>query len=99
MTGLTRMLVLCKASESLDLGITNSWLQEVRPTGPLKLWTSHFKRRLFSRDSLQNISLNLGIALDEAERMGLFLPATLQAKETIRKRPVSDGFAMMVPKL
>lgn len=86
MTGMTELLVYAKAAE-LDLekviktvggGSASNWsLENYAPRILKKDYSAGFFVKHFIKD--------LGIALDEAERMGLNLPATQKAKELYDK--------------
>ncbi len=77
-----------------DMDRYNSWRRKCCKlvTGPriLKDYSPGFFAKTFPKD--------LG-PLDEAERMRLFLPATLQAKKTFTKALCDDGFGAALIKI
>ncbi|MCP9468165.1 MAG: NAD(P)-dependent oxidoreductase, partial [Candidatus Granulicatella sp. P6S_S16_bin.50.1] len=82
MTGLTEMLVYAKAA-GLDM---DKVLQTVGAGSAANWSLSNYGPRILKEDYspgffAKHFLKDLGIALDEAERMRLFLPATLQAKK------------------
>ena len=93
MTGLTEMLVYAKAA-GLDMGKV---LQTVGAGSAANWSLSNYGPRILKEDYspgffAKHFLKDLGIALDEAERMRLFLPATLQAKK-LYETLCDDGFA------
>ena len=93
MTGLTEMLVYAKAA-GLDL---DKVLQTVGAGSAANWSLSNYGPRILKEDYspgffAKHFLKDLGIALDEAERMRLFLPATLQAKK-LYETLCDDGFA------
>lgn len=93
MTGLTEMLVYAKAA-GLDM---NKVLQTVGAGSAANWSLSNYGPRILKEDYspgffVKHFLKDLGIALDEAERMRLFLPATLQAKK-LYETLCDDGFA------
>ena len=93
MTGLTEMLVYAK-SAGLDL---DKVLQTVGAGSAANWSLSNYGPRILKEDYspgffAKHFLKDLGIALDEAERMRLFLPATLQAKK-LYETLCDDGFA------
>ena len=93
MTGLTEMLVYAKAA-GLDM---DKVLQTVGAGSAANWSLSNYGPRILKEDYspgffAKHFLKDLGIALDEAERMRLFLPATLQAKK-LYETLCDDGFA------
>ncbi len=93
MTGLTEMLVYAKAA-GLDM---DKVLQTVGAGSAANWSLSNYGPRILKEDYspgffAKHFLKDLGIALYEAERMRLFLPATLQAKK-LYETLCDDGFA------
>ena len=93
MTGLTEMLVYAKAA-GLDM---DKVLQTVGAGSAANWSLSNYGPRILKEDYspgffAKHFLKDLGIALDEAERMRLPLPATLQAKK-LYETLCDDGFA------
>ena len=93
MTGLTEMLVYAKAA-GLDM---DKVLQTVGAGSAANWSLSNYGPRILKEDYspgffAKHFLKDLGIALDEAEKMRLFLPATLQAKK-LYETLCDDGFA------
>ena len=86
MTGLVEMLVYAKAAE-LDL---EKVLQTVG-AGSAANWSLILKKDYSPGFFAKHFLKDLRIAIDEAERMGLFLPATLQARK-LYETVCDDGF-------
>ena len=92
MTGLVEMLVYAKAAE-LDL---EKVLQTVGAGSAANWSLSNYGPRILKKDYspgffAKHFLKDLRIAIDEAERMGLFLPATLQARK-LYETVCDDGF-------
>lgn len=92
MTGLTEMLVYAKAAgldlnrvlETVGAGSAANWsLTNYGPRILKEDYTPGFFAKHFLKD--------LGIAVDEAEKLGLFLPATIQARK-LYETLCDDGF-------
>ena len=92
MTGLVEMLVYAKAAE-LDL---DKVLQTVGAGSAANWSLSNYGPRILKKDYspgffAKHFLKDLRIAIDEAERMGLFLPATLQARK-LYETVCDDGY-------
>ena len=92
MTGLVEMLVYAKAAE-LDL---EKVLQTVGAGSAANWSLSNYGPRILKKDYspgffAKHFLKDLRIAIDESERMGLFLPATLQARK-LYETVCDDGY-------
>ena len=92
MTGLVEMLVYAKAAE-LDL---EKVLQTVGAGSAANWSLSNYGPRILKKDYspgffAKHFLKDLRIAVEESERMGLFLPATLQARK-LYETVCDDGF-------